>query len=74
MEDFELHKNSEWRHHIHDDIGLKMDERYKHLDGNYVLIASICNEKSKEEKVSVNDEYMHDVMEDLNVNMRGDGE
>ena len=67
--------NLAWRHHISDTVySYVLPQAYDSFDSHYVLIASICNERNKKKKVvHVDDDFMLDVMDNMKLNMKGDG-
>ena len=61
-----------WKYLINDNNQNSMlPEKYKYLSDNYVLIASITNEKSKKSEYSVDDDYLLSVMDNMKMNIRG---
>ena len=67
---------NEWFYIVSDDIETCSNDADNELfDNDYVLIASIVNEKLKEKHlVVVNDNYILDVLDNLKVNMKGNGD
>ena len=66
---------NEWFYIVSDDIETCSNDAGNELfEDDYVLIARTVNKKAKEKPLVVNDDYVLDVLENLKVNMKGNGD